>query len=257
MRDFYEDFYRRAATSAVHAEFCTRVFGRNLCQHGFADMPQLDAMIDALALQPGDTALDLGCGNGMIAEYVADCTGARVTSIDYIPYAVQLAAERTAAKADRLAFSVGDINALELPPHAYDAIYLIDSIYFSDDYTRTVGQLAAALRPGGRLAFLYSYGREPWVPVEQFPAEKLAADKTPLADALNANGLAFTARDFTAEDYRLAQLRRQVLTDLRPRFEAENLMFVYENRMGDAEGVSAAVEAGLQRRYLYLAHPDA
>ena len=30
-------------------------------------------------------------------------------------------------------------------------------------------------------------------------------------------------------------------------------MFIYENRMGDANGISQAVEMGLQRRYLYLA----
>jgi ubiquinone/menaquinone biosynthesis C-methylase UbiE len=219
-------------------------------------MTQVDALIEALRLEPDEHVLDLGCGNGMIAEYVADCTDARVTGIDYIPYAVQIAAERTAAKADQLSFVVGDINALELPPASFDAIYSIDSIYFSDDYARTIGQLAAALRSGGRLAFLYSYGREPWVPADQFPAEKLAAGCTPLADALNANGLRFAAQDFTAEDYRLAQLRRQVLADLRPFFEAEDLLFVYENRMGDANGVSAAIEEGLQRRYLYLAWRD-
>ncbi len=256
MRAFYEDFYRRTAASAVHAEFCARVFGLNLCQHGFADMNQLDTLIAALRFQPGDTALDLGCGNGMIAEYVSDCTGACVTGLDYIPQAVELARARTAAKADRLAFAVGDINALDLPPQTYDAIYSIDSIYFSDDYTRTVGQLVAALRPGGRMAFFYAYGREPWVPHDQFPAEKLPPDRTPLADALIANGMTFTVQDFTDDDYRLALLRKSVLTDLRSRFEAEDLMFVYDNRMGDANGVGAAIDEGLHRRYLYLARRD-
>ncbi|MFN8448093.1 MAG: hypothetical protein U0521_05770 [Anaerolineae bacterium] len=58
MRDFYEDFYRLTATSTAHAEFCERVFGRDLCQHGFADMTQLDALMAALRLQPGARALD-------------------------------------------------------------------------------------------------------------------------------------------------------------------------------------------------------
>ena len=131
-------------------------------------------------------------------------------------------------------------------------IISIDSLYFSSDYTLTIGQLANALRSGGRMAIFFSHGREPWVPLEEFPAESLAPDKTPLALALQANRLSFTTQEFTAEDQRLARLRKQVLTEMKPQFEAEGLMFVYENRMGDADGISDAIERGLHRRYLYV-----
>lgn len=255
MRDFYERFYRAVAGSPAHATFCERVFGRNLCQHGFADMAQIDALIAAAQLQPGQAGLDLGCGNGLIAEYIADRTGAHITGLDYIPAAIQNAQTRTAAKADRLSFVVGDINALDLPTGAFDVIVAIDTIYFSNDYAATIGALGRALRPGGRLAFLYSHGREPWVPVEAFDAGTLPADKTPLAVALQANGYAFTTQDFTADDDRLARLRKQVLTELQPQFAAEDILFIYDNRLGDANGVSQACELGLQRRYLYLATP--
>lgn len=253
MREFYEAFYRRTADSNAHAEFCRRVFGRNLCQHGFADMKQLDTLIAGLCLDSTHQVLDLGCGNGMIAEYIADTTGACVTGIDYIPLAVQLANKRTANKSDRLSFVVGDIHALDLVPESFDAIISIDSIYFSEDYVHTIQELASALRPGGRIGFLYSYGREPWVPREQFPADTLEPTRTPLAEALSANQLVFTVQEFTDADYLLALLRLEVLSELRASFERDDLMFVYNNRMGDAEGVRVAVEEGLQRRYLYLA----
>ena len=58
--------------------------------------------------------------------------------------------------------------------------------------------------------------------------------------------------DFTAADYRHAQLKRAVLLELRPQFEAEDTMFLYDNRMGEAEGVLAAIDAGAHARYLYL-----
>jgi SAM-dependent methyltransferase len=253
MREFYERYYDAMTRSRAHAVFCERVFGRNLCQHGFADLMQLDALIEASHLSAGQHALDLGCGNGMIAEYISDRTGAHITGLDYIPAAIRHAQARTAAKADRLAFIVGDINALDLEDGAFDVIISIDTMYFSNDTTATLGQLLAALRPGGRMAILYSHGREPWVPVEEFPAETLPSEKTPLAVALQANGLIFETWDFTDDEYRLALLRKQVLADLKPQFEAEDIMFIYENRMGDADGVSQAVEMGLQRRYLYIA----
>lgn len=252
MRDFYEKFYQAIRHSAAHSLFCERSFGRDLCQHGFADMAQIDALIAATGLAPGDHALDLGCGNGMIAEYISDCTGAHLSGIDYISEAIHQANERSAAKADRLSFAVGDINALALPTGAFDAIISIDSLYFSSNYTATIGQLVSALRPGGRLAILFSHGREPWVPLEEFPTETLAPDKTPLARALQANRLSFITQEFTAEDQQLAQLRKQVLMELQPQFEAEELLFIYENRMGDAKGISDAIERGLHRRYLYV-----
>jgi cyclopropane fatty-acyl-phospholipid synthase-like methyltransferase len=251
MKDFYSHYYAAIEHSQAHAAFCERVFGRNLGQHGFMDMQQLELLLAVTRLGPQSRVLDLGCGNGLIAEYISDCTGAHVAGLDYIPDAIRQAQEHTQAKADRLSFFVGDINRLELAPRAFDTILSIDTLYFSQDYVATIRQLKAALKPNGQMAILFSHGREPWVPKEEFPKETLPPDQTPLADALKANGLAFRTWDLTQQDYRLAQLRRQVLTELRPQFEAEGNLFIYENRMGDAKGISQAIEDGLHARYLY------
>lgn len=253
MQEFYERFYTAVNTSPAHAHFCERAFGRNLCQHGFADMGQLAALLAALQPTPQHRLLDLGCGNGLIAEYISDMTGAHVTGLDYSEVAIQQAQARTATKADRLAFLVGDINALALRPATFDAILAIDTIYFSNDYAATIQQLLKALRPGGHLAFFYAHGIMPGMTVADFQPETLAPERTPLGLALQANSLPFTTQDFTEEEYRLAQLRKQVLTELEPDFQAEGLMFIYENRMGEAEGISRAIERRLHRRYLYLA----
>lgn len=187
----------------------------------------------------------------MITEYLSDHSGAHLTGLDYIPQAIHLAAERTAAKSDRLDFIVGDINRLDLPPSSFDVILSIDSIYFSEDYTATLRALKTALQHHGQMAFLYSYGREPWVPADEFPKHKLAPENTPLAEALCANGLTFSTRDLTPQDYHLAQLRKSVLAELKPQLEAEGILFIYDNRQGDAEGVIQAIDAGLHARYLY------
>jgi SAM-dependent methyltransferase len=253
MREFYERFYARVPASPVHALFCERAFGLDLGQHGFADLAQLDALVQAADLGPGKRALDLGCGDGRIAEYVSDRTGAYVTGLDYVPGAIRLARARTAARPDRLSFVVGDLNTLDLPARQFDAILSIDTIYFSQDYARTIGQLAAALRPGGRMVFLYSYGWEPGAPPEAFGVATLAPERTPLAGALRANGLDVCTQDWTAADCRLARSRRQILEELEPRFRAEGLDFVYENRMGEARGIARGCDLDLHRRYLVCA----
>lgn len=251
VKDFYDAYYSATEHSQAHDAFCERVFGKNLCQHGFANVEQLDLLLQVIQLRPGYRALDIGCGNGMIAEYLSDCTGAHFTGLDNTPRAIHQAQLRTAAQSDRLTFIVGDINQLELPSGVFDAILSIDSIYFSKDYTATLRELKTALRPGGQMAIFFSHGREPWVPKDEFPKETLPPDNTPLAEALRANNLTFRTWDMTRQDYELAQRRKQVLAELKTQFESEGMLFIYENRMGDAEGISQAIEEGLHARYLY------
>ena len=251
MKDFYDAFYAAVERSQAHHVFCERVFGRDLCQHGFTDLEQLELLLQVTGLGPGQRVLDLGCGNGLIAEYLSDRTGAHITGLDYIPQAIRQARQRTVAKSERLAFMVGDINQLAMASSAFDVVLSIDTMYFCQDYTVTIQALKAALRPGGQMAILFSHGREPWVPRDEFPKETLPPDKTPLATALVANGLAFRTWDLTRQDYALAQRRKEVLAELKPQFEAEGTLFIYENRWGDAQGISQAIEDGLHARYLY------
>jgi SAM-dependent methyltransferase len=251
VKDFYNAFYSATEHSQAHHTFCERVFGKDLCQHGFTNLEQLELLIQVTRLSSAQCALDLGCGNGMITEYLSDCTGAHITGLDYIPQAISQAQQRTANKLDRLAFIVGNINQLELPSSVFDAILSIDSMYFSKDYTATLRELKAALRPSGQMAIFFSHGREPWVPKDEFPKETLPPDKTPLAEALRANGLIFRTWDLTHQEYELAQRRKDILAELKPQFETEGTLFIYENRMGDAEGISQAIEEGLHARYLY------
>jgi cyclopropane fatty-acyl-phospholipid synthase-like methyltransferase len=253
MKDFYTAFYSALEHSFAHHVFCERLFGMDLCQHGFASVKQLELLLQVTSLGRTHQALDLGCGNGMITEYLSDRSGAHITGLDYIPLAIEQAQTRTAKKADRLSFIVGDINALALPEKAFDVIISIDSLYFSQDYPLTLRALKAALHPGGQMAFLYSQGREPWVLIDEFPKESILPDQTPLAKALQANDLVYQTWDLTSQDYALAVQRKAILLELTPYFEAEGNLFIFENRLGDAEGVRQAIEEGLHARYLYLA----
>ena len=254
MKEFYTAFYSAIEHSFAHHVFCERVFGIDLCQHGFANVEQLEGLLQVTHLGPTHQALDLGCGNGMITEYLSDRSGAHITGLDFIPLAIRQAQEGTALKADRLSFITGDINALALPEEAFDVIISIDSIYFSQDYLLTLRALKAALSPGGQMAFLYSQGREPWVPIDEFPKDSILPDQTPLAKALQANELVYQTWDLTSQDYALAMQRKAILLELKPYFEAEGNLFIYENRLGDAEGIQQAIEEGLHARYLYLAY---
>lgn len=249
MQEWYRRFYRATRTSRAYSRFCQRVYGRDYSQHGFVNMAQLDRLLDRLRLAPGTRVLEAGCGAGGVAEYIADRTGAQVHGIDYIPEAIERALERTEGKRDRLTFEVADLATAELPTGRYDLVLCLDSLYFTD-LTDTLRRLAAGLAPQGRMGLYYVHilwdGQEHLRPT-------LTADGGPVAEALRRNGLCFTAEDLTEEDYRHALLAAQVLEELRPEFEAEGTLFLYENRRVEALGQRRFYEQGRTARYLYVA----
>jgi SAM-dependent methyltransferase len=202
------------------------------------------------ALGPESRALDLGCGNGGMAEYISDVTGAHVTGIDYIPEAIRQARGRAQSKRHRLAFEVGDIGRLDLPRYSFDTLISIDTLYFSG-LDETIGQMRAVLTPGGQMGIFYSHGVRRSMPIETFPLNTLLPDRTPLARALQAHGLSYRVWDFTAEDYAHAQLKKCVAEELRAELEAEGNLFLYKSRHGEAVGVIKAIEANAHVRYLY------
>jgi cyclopropane fatty-acyl-phospholipid synthase-like methyltransferase len=253
MFDFYTRFYAAVAASAANAEYCARVYGRNLCQHGFADLSHLDHLIQVSAIGPQSRVLDLGCGNGMIAEYIADQTGAHVTGIDLIERAIQDARTRTQGKQDRLTFAMMDLARLDFPPVSFDGVISIDTLYFGD-IDATLQQVIPLLRPGGRIVAFFDQSCEPDIALEDYPREQTLPDGTDLAKALQRCGLVYQTWDYTAEMLAHVRRRRPVLAALKPQFAAEDNQFLYDSHLGEANGIERAYTNNAGRRYLYLAN---
>ena len=123
----------------------------------------------------------------MIAEYIADRTGAHVTGIDFIERAIHDAQVRTAAKRERLEFRVMDMSRLDFPPVSFDVVIAIDTLYFTDIY-ETLRPVIPMLRPGGRLVAFFDQSCGPDKPLESYPRELILPDGTELALALQQSG---------------------------------------------------------------------
>lgn len=115
---------------------------------GWGD-PLYAAVLDATAVGPGTTVLDLGCGAGLFARAAAD-RGARVTGLDIDPTAVAQAA----AAVPEGTFVVGD--ARRPPPGPVDVVALVQLLMHVAD---PVAVLAAAGRSGAVVAATV-WGRE-------------------------------------------------------------------------------------------------
>ena len=246
---WYSEFYRIWAHTPVFGRYCERVYGANLCQDGFMDMDGLNHIIAVTGLHSGQHVLDLGCGNGMIAEYLSDQTGAVVEGMDYIPEAVAQANQRTEIKRDRLSFRTGNLDHLEYPPASFDLLLAVDTLYMPNDLADTVRQMKTLLKPGGKMAVFYSYAL--WQDPDA-SRDVLQADRTPAAMAFHQNGLRFQSWDYRDADSRLAKRMSEAAELFHEEFEAGGMHDLYISRIGESQDILQGVARGTHSRYLYL-----
>jgi len=120
--------------------------------YSFVSIALLGHMADVLALSPGRTLVELGCGRGGPGLWLAQSRGARLIGVDFSGVAVQQATDRAGlfGLADRARFLVGDLAATGLGDAAADAVVSIDALHFAADPTAAAREAWRLLRPGGR-----------------------------------------------------------------------------------------------------------
>jgi 2-polyprenyl-3-methyl-5-hydroxy-6-metoxy-1,4-benzoquinol methylase len=210
---WYKEFYTAIEHSRAFSHYCERAYGKDLSQHGFSDLDEIHWMLGMIDLDETKELLDIGCGNGRISEYISDATSVRVTGIDYIPEAIVQAERRTASKRDRLRFQVTDIDQLDVMEERFDVILSIDSIFFGQDLTATLGRLKALLQPGGEMAI--------------FCGEDLPT-------ALEQNQLRAEAYDRSKEHHKHLQRKHSVAAEMKEDFELEGNEFIWQVIMAES-----------------------
>ena len=223
----YDNFFDAATESAAHALFCEKVYGVNLSQHGLADVFQLNKLLEVLRLSADERVLDLGCGNGFITEYLQSETGAFFHGVDISAEAIRQAQSRTQNK--RLTFSVGNMNRLQFEPRVFDCAVSIDTLYYVDNLEETLKQIVSILKPEGRIGIFYTQ----WIN-KLADRENLLPENTDLAKILEKCDLKFSALDFTGNEAEHWRKKVEVLEELKPRFEREGNLNLYNYRYTEA-----------------------
>ena len=240
IQQFYNEYYTRAQKSQAHSEFCRLAYGHDLCQHGMLDMNQLDMLIEVAKLRQDSVVLELGCGAGFIAEYIADRTRCHVVGVDISSAAIEQARARTKGRNKELTFETRDIEKLDYPERHFDAAISIDTLYFVDGIDKVIGEIARILKPAGAMYLFYHVHPD----VGRCPD---AASRSPLGMALDGLNLAYRAIDLTRENREHWESRREVLLQLKEKFEEEDNMFLYDTRMDEY-----SQSFGEYHRFLYV-----
>ena len=109
-----------------------------------AFVPELGAgVLEWLAAQPGESILDLGCGDGELTERIA-ASGADVTAIDA---SAQMVAAARARGIDALE---GSAESLPYPDGKFDAVFSNAVLHWVRGQDEMIAEVHRVLRPGGR-----------------------------------------------------------------------------------------------------------
>lgn len=134
-------------------------FGRPRWDTGVVP-PEIRRLVEEERLAPG-RAIDLGCGTGTSAVYLAQ-HGWGVVGVDFSPKAIGLAKRRAAENVGGSAhFLVADVTSLPDLGQPFDLALDVGCMHSvpRDDRGRYAGGIARILRPGATL-LLYAFVRE-------------------------------------------------------------------------------------------------
>jgi ubiquinone/menaquinone biosynthesis C-methylase UbiE len=131
-------------------------YGEDLGQNSWLTAEEWRTFAGWLGLTEGSSVLDVCCGSGGPALYLAKTFGASVTGTDHnaegIATATRLAEEQSLA--GRARFVVADASQpLRLDDGQFDAIVCIDAINHLRDRPRVLADWHRLLKPGGQLVF--------------------------------------------------------------------------------------------------------
>ena len=118
-------------------------------------------MVDAVGPSPGERALDVACGTGVLARELANrLGGTNVTGIDINEG--MLAVART--RAPEIQWRNAQADALPFDDARFDAVTCQFGLMFFPDRAAALAEMWRVLKPGGRLAVAV------WASLEETPA---------------------------------------------------------------------------------------
>jgi len=186
----FESVYASSA-SPTQARIWREVMGdeypAELDPHSYVSRSELRRLATDLRVGPGQTLLDVGCGRGGPAIWVAAETGADLVGLDIADAPLADARRLAASMGIRATFACGRFESTGLARASVDGVMSVDAFLFTPDKAAAFRELRRVIRPGCRLAMTsWDYHRQP----DGRPPQ--VADHRPVAEAA---GFAIVAYD--------------------------------------------------------------
>lgn len=116
----------------------------------------------ATGLATATRVLDIGCGIGGPARYLAATFGCKVTGVDLSPDFIEAAAYLTerCGLSDRITYQVGDALHLPFEAASFDTVFLLHVAMNIEDRNALYAEVRRILAPGGQFALYDLVPRE-------------------------------------------------------------------------------------------------
>lgn len=138
--------------------------------YGGTGVDARDVVLEVLSPRRPKNLLEVGCGWGELAQRMAAELECPVVAIDQSPRMVELAVERGVDA------RVGDVQRLDLPDAAFDAVVAAWMLYHVPDLDTALRECARVLRPGGVFVAVTNASTDfaaLWALVGRDPSERL------------------------------------------------------------------------------------
>ena len=140
---YAEEQMRRAVAEGGHREAIGGLWDE-LGEH------QLGFLIRE-GMKPHHKLLDIGCGWGGLALYLAEQCGAEVTGVDADLRMLAAARNRAAQAGLAIEFIEGDVRQLPFSDQTFDIVVAVTVLCFVSDPVRAISEITRVLKTGGRL----------------------------------------------------------------------------------------------------------
>lgn len=166
-----------------------RIFGKSmdlLNRHAFK------AAAKGLAVQPGDSILEIGFGTGALVQMLSERSAVSfVAGVDPSPLMLETASRRNrrAIASGRVKLRSGDASRLDWPDETFNKVCAVHSFQFWADPDECLREVYRVLRPGGLLLLILRNHRggeaDAWLPN---PISRAADETAGALDALKSCG---------------------------------------------------------------------
>ena len=118
-----------------------------------------DIALEMLAIEPGDTVLDVACGPGNFSRSFAQRAGGDglVVGLDASRTMLERAVQEGVP--GNVAYIRGDATRLPFDDEVFDAVCCFAALYFISDPLKALDEIVRVLKPGGRVAIMTSVSR--------------------------------------------------------------------------------------------------
>ena len=106
---------------------------------------------ECVVLKPADgmRLLDLGCGSGAAADYLASRCSVEILCVTNSRAQADICQRKFEKFEGRVRVIVADFDDLDLPAESFDAIYALESIGYTKDLEAWLARCWQSLKPGG------------------------------------------------------------------------------------------------------------